>query len=63
MTDRDYLCSYPECGRDAYAKRDGDLYCRAHYMQAYRRTGLRPLRTSPGMASIVSIRVPISIRR
>ena len=57
------LCSYPECGRNAYAKRAGALYCRAHYMQAYRGTEMRPLRTPPGMGTIVSIRVPVAIRR
>jgi len=57
------LCSYPECGREGYANRDGDFLCRAHYMQAYRGTELRPLRTAPGMGAVVCIRVPMAIRR
>jgi hypothetical protein len=59
----DDVCTYADCDREPYAKRSGELYCRAHYMQAYRRTELRPLRTAPGMGTVVSIRVPVAIRK
>ena len=56
-------CGYPECDRPVYARRAGELFCRAHYMQAYRGNELRPLRTPPGLGTVVSIRVPLAIRR